>query len=360
MKIKCFSRLFAVLMILALAASLLVTGASAAGLPVLKGEIDARLPDLLSDLAPASGAANKLNVGGYAFGVRLFSEGVQVVGLADPASPGVLAGLERNDRILSLNGKAVSQVDDVVRAIEESGGKPLTLEVQRGSERLTLTLTPRQDATGKWRAGIWVRDNAAGIGTVTFVDPKTGAFGGLGHGICDADTGELVPLTRGAVMETEINGVVKGTEGTPGELKGYLGTKKIGSLLLNCDKGVFGVLSPVPDGLGDPVEVGGRSTVHAGEAILRCTLDGKGPKDYKIELGDIRADKSGTKCFSVHVTDPALLDKTGGIVQGMSGSPILQDGRLVGAVTHVLVGDPTRGYGIFLDNMLASLPRELT
>lgn len=365
MKKKLFPRFLSVLLIVCVLGGILCPTAASAlspdsGLPVLQGEIRARLPELFESETEAGAKLTRLNIGGTAFGVRLFCEGVQIVGLSDDRCPAAQAGLKKKDRILSIDGAEVHTVSDVVSAIENSEGKALTLRCRRGEEELTATLTPAKDANGKYRAGIWVRDNAAGIGTVTFVDPQTGAFGGLGHGICDTDTGELLPLTRGAVMSTEINGVVRGTEGTPGELKGYLCSKKIGTLLLNCERGVFGIFSPIPEGLGEVVEVGGRGTVHAGEAYLRCTLDDGAAKEYRIELSDIHPENAATKCFAVHVTDPALIEKTGGIVQGMSGSPIIQDGRLIGAVTHVLIGDPTRGYGIFLDNMLAAMPSELS
>jgi stage IV sporulation protein B len=360
---RIFPRLFAVCIFLTLLIALTVTSTAAltpdTGLPVLKGQIRTRLPELFTVGETDRAGSVKLTVGGTAFGVRLFSEGVQIVRVSDGQCPATQAGLKKKDRILSIDGQEMRTVSDVVDAIEGSEGKALTLRCRRGEEELTVTMTPAKDASGKYRAGIWVRDNAAGIGTLTFVNRKTGAFGGLGHGICDADTGELLSLTRGAVMDAEISGVVRGTEGSPGELKGYLCSQKIGTLLLNCDRGVFGVMSPVADELGEEMEVGGRDTIHAGEALLRCTLEDGKTTDYRIELSDIHPENTGAKCFAVHVTDPRLLERTGGIVQGMSGSPILQDGKLVGAVTHVLIGDPTRGYGIFIDNMLAAMPKEL-
>jgi stage IV sporulation protein B len=317
----------------------------------LQGEIKARLPELFD----AKGGEQKLLVGGTTFGVRLFTEGVQVVGVSKEPCPALAAGIQCRDRILSINGTVTQTVEDVVKAIGASEGNPLTLVCKRGEKDLTVTLTPQRDTSGKYHIGIWVRDHAAGIGTVTFVDPESGAFGGLGHGICDGDTGALIPLSRGAVMEAEINGVVRGEQGNPGELKGYLSSKKIGTLLVNCDKGVFGILSPIPEDICECVEVGSRGCIHAGKATLRCALGEDSIGEYEIELSDIANENKGTKCFAVHVTDKALIEKTGGIVQGMSGSPILQDGRLVGAVTHVLIGDPTRGYGIFIENMLSQV-----
>lgn len=332
------------------------------GLPVMRGEWQARLPELFrSTSRPVSSKTyHQLNVGGNPFGVRLFADGVLIVGLAPGDTPASRAGIREKDKILAVNGVEVHCTQDVLGAIEGCGGNPLTLRLRRGEETVVTTVTPTLDENNRYRAGIRVRDHAAGIGTVTFVDPETGAFGGLGHGICDTDTGELIPLTRGAVMKTEINGVTRGTEGTPGELRGYLRSEKIGTLLRNCDRGVFGIFSPIPEGVGGVMEIGTRDQVHPGEAFLRCTLDDGAAREYRIELSDIHPDNTATKCFAVHVTDPELIEKTGGIVQGMSGSPIIQDGRLIGAVTHVLIGDPTRGFGIFLENMLSEMPDSLS
>ncbi len=356
MKIKFAMRSIACLLITVLLFGVLTIGVSAApdaGLPVVQGEWQVRLPDLLK----ATPTRKTLSVGGDTFGVRLFAEGVFVVGVANEACPAAKAGIQKKDMILKINNRETRTVADVVGAIESSEGKELALQLRRGETEMTLTLTPVKEGD-KYRAGIWVRDNAAGIGTITFIDPRTGAFGGLGHGICDGESGVLLPLDRGAVLETEISDVIRGEEGAPGELRGYLCSKKLGTLLKNCDCGVFGILSPIPT--GEVMEIGTRGSVHEGDAILRCTLGDGTAKDYHVELSHIEKENTGTKCFAVHVTDPELLSRTGGIVQGMSGSPLLQDGKLIGAVTHVLIGDPTRGYGIFIENMLAAMPTELT
>ena len=298
--------------------------------------------------AKKNGASEELMLcpGGDVFGIKIKEDHVTVI----EAKSGL--GIQSGDVLYSINGKTVKSVEDVKRAVEEYREGTVKLCVMRDGTMLELEVTPVADGD-TYKLGLALRDGAAGIGTVTFTDPATGSFAGLGHGICDSETGELIPLKRGAVMEAEINGVVRGEQGNPGELKGYLCSKKIGTLLINCDKGVFGVLSTLPEELGEVVEVGNRDTIHSGVAYLRCTLSDGKVKQYAIELSDIAKENKGTKCFSVHVTDPDLLKSTGGIVQGMSGSPILQDGKLVGAVTHVLVGDPTRGYGIFVENMLA-------
>ncbi len=291
---------------------------------------------------------------GTPIGVKLLGDGVSVVGMASVASsgksvcPAKEAGLLEKDVILKVNGTPVKTAATLSSLIEASEGKPLTLLCKRGEKELALTLTPvRADSDGKYKSGMWVKDISAGIGTVTFIDPKTGEFGALGHGISDRETGALTDGSRGIVTDCVVTGIVKGEKGTPGELRGYLKSNKRGALLKNTECGVFGVLTSYE---GEALPIAPASEVKAGKAILRTALDGKSTVDYEIEISDLG--RGTTKCFTVTVTDPRLLEKTGGIVQGMSGSPIIQNGKLVGAVTHVTVNDPTKGYGIFIENML--------
>ena len=304
-------------------------------------------------------------VGGMPFGVKFFTEGVTVVGFGEveteggSVNPAAAAGLRIKDIILQIDGEVLSGASDLTDKIEASGGRTLELLCRRSGKELTLHLTPVYCAAeGRYKTGIWVRDSGAGIGTVTFILPEDGRFAGLGHGICDADTGELIGMRRGIVADVTISTVVRGAAGAPGELKGYFNAGKTGALLGNTVCGVWGILSKLPEGLGDPVPLGWRADLAEGPAEILCTLDSNRIGRYAVEIRDIKRDCEGPKCFTVRVTDPALLAATGGIVQGMSGSPILQNGKLVGAVTHVLVGDPTTGYGIFIENMLnaANIP----
>lgn len=296
---------------------------------------------------------------GRIFGLRLFGEGVCVVGVGEvtvgdkSVSPAVAAGLAPKDLILSVNDSPIKTVTDLKTAVEASRGAPLTVRYRRGSSEKTTTLTPILDAAdGKYKTGMWVRDSATGIGTVSFVNPETGEFGALGHGVCDGESGSLLPLGKGVVTDAVVTDIVAGSKGKPGEVKGYLKTGKTGALLGNTECGVFGVFTPCPK--GEAIPVAPSSAVKTGKATLRTMLDGDAPTDYEIEIVEVHA-KSPNKSFTVKVTDPRLLAKTGGIVQGMSGSPIIQDGRLIGAVTHVMIGDPTRGYGIFIENMLSQM-----
>ncbi len=303
----------------------------------------------------------KLYPGGVPFGVKFLTEGILVVGFCDidgvakRENPSYAAGLREGDRITSVDGRTPISSADLNEMVAGCGGKALTLTYTRGGASYTCTLQPRFSiAENCYKSGIYVKDNGAGIGTVTYIVPDTLSFGGLGHGICEGESGRLVPISRGSVMDVTINGVIKGRSGTPGEVKGYFNSAKTGSLLKNTDCGVFGVFGTLPRGLpSEPLSLGLRDELREGEAYIWCTLDEQGPQKYSVEISSIDRTQRDGKCFTVKVTDPKLLSITGGIVQGMSGSPIIQGGKLVGAVTHVLINDPTSGYGIFIENMLA-------
>lgn len=297
---------------------------------------------------------------GTPFGIKLFTNGVMVVGVADIESagkminPAAVAGVKVGDIITEVNGKAVTQNSQVAKLIESSAGAPVELFIKRNEETLTATLTPiLSDVDGSYKGGLWVRDSTAGIGTVTFYDPSNGAFGGLGHGICDVDTNELMPLRNGDVVSVTISGIVKGQKGRAGELRGYFNNDfPVGQLQANSEGGVYGTLNSSPVST-EAIPLAVKQEVKTGAAQIYTTVDGTTPRPYGIEIESINyQDGTKTKNLVVKVTDPDLLSKTGGIVQGMSGSPIVQNGKLVGAVTHVFVNDPTRGYGILAENML--------
>ncbi len=297
--------------------------------------------------------------GGYPFGVKFTTQGVLVVGFHDittekgAKNPAKEAGIKPKDRIVSVDDVAIDSAAELSQKIKAASGAPVKLTFLRADETRHITLTPLQDETGEWRTGLYVRDSGAGIGTLTYIDPDTLSFGGLGHGICDVDTGELMPVKHGTVVSVTVSGVKAGVAGNPGEIKGYFHTDKIGSLRKNCACGVFGTLALLPDEMQQAaIPLGTREEVHVGEAEILCTLSSNERRSYRVTLSAIDREANGSKCFSIQVTDPALLQESGGIVQGMSGSPIIQDGKLIGAVTHVLIADPSRGYGIFIENML--------
>lgn len=296
---------------------------------------------------------------GMPFGIKMFTNGVVVVGLADiktgtgVVNPASESGMKVGDIILSINGTSVAANTDVEKVVENCGGSPLKFTVSRDDRKLSVTVSPvRADSDGEYKVGLWVRDSTAGIGTLTFYDPSRKSFAGLGHGICDTDTGQLMPLLSGDIVPVTISGVTKGEKGTPGELRGYFtDDKAIGSLSANIASGVYGLMNrPVQ---GSPVKIAMKQEVKTGPAKVYTTINGSSPKYYDVDIERIDyRDSVQSKNLVLHITDPQLLSQTGGIVQGMSGSPILQDGKLVGAVTHVFVNDPTRGYGIFAENML--------
>lgn len=300
--------------------------------------------------------------GGMPFGVKFFSEGLVVVGFTDVPcggankTPAYDAGLRVNDRITKVNGTEMKTSEDFLSLIE---GKPMEITFERDGKEHSVVLTPAlSDEDGKYKTGMWVRDTTAGIGTVTFLIPETGAFAGLGHGICDAATGELTKMTRGTVVDVSISGITKGTSGAPGELKGFFQKDKAGVLLGNTRCGVFGVISRLPfDKIPEPaLPAADPSEVTEGPAFIWSTLNDNQVRRFEIEIVHIDQESTDNRNFEILVKDEELIRRTGGIVQGMSGSPIIQNGRLVGAVTHVMIHDPTRGYGIFIENMLEEMP----
>lgn len=307
-------------------------------------------------------SAEEVILGGMPFGIKFSTEGVTVIGFSDidgiskTQNPAYLAGIRAKDVILKVNGKTVSDAEELTRTVEGSEGKEISLTYKRGQVEKTVNITPVYSQTEKkFKTGIWVKDSGAGIGTVTYILKDTNEFGGLGHGICDGDTGELIRMRQGDVLNVTVHAVKKGVAGAPGELKGHFNTKQIGKLYSNTDCGVFGKLTTLPEQSGRIIKVGTRNELEEGEACLYCTLDDGEKAEYKIEISAINKNASGSKCFVIKVIDPALIEKIGGIVQGMSGSPIVQNGRLVGAVTHVMINDPTVGYGIFIENMLQTM-----
>ena len=283
--------------------------------------------------------------GGGVFGVRIKQKYVTVTD-----SKGIPA-LKNGDVILSVDGKTVSSAKEIKSIVEKSDGNSITIRALHQGNEIAVEIRPSL-VDGEYRIGISLRDGAAGLGTVTFIDPETGIFGGLGHGICDADSGEVISMERGEVLGVILGGINKGESGKPGELCGVLTDRRLGELSENSECGVFGKITQLPNNMAEPVKVGRRDEVTEGEATIISTLKNGKTAEYKIEIYDIDYSSTGSKSFRVRVTDETLKALTGGIVRGMSGSPIIQNGKLVGAITHVLVADPTEGYGIFIENML--------
>ena len=282
--------------------------------------------------------------GGSVFGARVKQERPSVT--EDNAALGFMAG----DSITEIEGTPIRSCAEVKKIVNESNGRELEITLMRGEEKITKTVLP-ECVGGEYRLGLSLRDGAAGIGTVTYIDPTTLEFGGLGHGICDPDSHEVVDISGGEVTGVVLGGVTRGECGKPGELRGILTERICGSVTGNTDCGLFGTLTEAPKG-AEPIAVAKESEVKVGAAKIISTVKGTAAREYDIEITEITPSRDGTKCFKIKVTDPTLLALTGGIVRGMSGSPIIQNGKLVGAVTHVMVANPTEGYGIFIENML--------
>lgn len=323
----------------------------------------------VSLIVPVSGITGEANTGGIkelipggmAFGVKFFTDGAIVLGTtgvetaSGVVSPAKDAGLQAGDIIVRAGGTKFESANELTELIAGSGGKPIVIAFDRNGNEQSVTVTPARDIeSGEFKMGVLVRDSTAGIGTVTYIDPETLDFGGLGHGIYDSETGMLLPLARGAVVEVDINGIVRSERNDPGELRGDFGTVAVGELWDNSEQGVFGRYSEMPKGAGEPIPIATRDQLTEGKATVITTLSGNETEEYEIEIEEIYTNSGNTKNFLVSVTDERLTNRTGGIVQGMSGSPIIQNGKLVGAITHVLVNDPLRGYGICIENMLES------
>ncbi len=295
---------------------------------------------------------------GSNFGIKIYTDGVIVSSLQDVSANGEIscpakdAGIREGDYIISINGETVQSNKHFLQILSTLQGEFITLEIKRQTEIFETKIKPFYDGN-VYRLGMWIRDSAGGIGTLTYYDPTTGEFGGLGHGICDVDTGTLLNLKDGDPAPIEISGIIKGEEENPGKICGYFSTEEtLGTITKNSEAGIFGTLDNPIEGKMYPVA--SKAEITEGDATILATVEDNVTKEYQIKIEKIDSSDKKTKNFIINVTDDNLLSITGGIIQGMSGSPILQNGRLIGAVTHVFVNDPTRGYGIFIENMLES------
>ncbi len=297
---------------------------------------------------------------GHTVGIKLFSEGVLVVGLSEvereegSCAPAKECGLRIGDVILTADGDEIESTEHFRAVVADSGGEALDLTVRREGEMLDLCARGVEGMDGTVRLGAWIRDSLAGIGTMTFYDPDTGRFGALGHGINDTDTQMLMPLEEGAIMYSTVKAVKPGTAGEPGELRGNFDLKRdMGILSANTERGVFGTVAAEDfPWQQQTMAVAAPAEVRCGRAEILSNISGDGVERYEVEIERLCGEKDADRNFILRVTDEKLLAATGGIVQGMSGSPIIQNGKLIGAVTHVFVNDPTKGYGIFIENML--------
>ncbi len=298
-----------------------------------------------------------LEAGGSMVGIDLFTDGILVLGTgrvetvngeeSSPARGILYAG----DKIRKVNGEEVETVEEVDALVAESGGKVVKLQISRDDREMTVSVTPKIDTEGKPRIGIWIRDRAQGLGTLTFVDPETQLFGAVGHGISDVDTEELLPIHTGVLTKAKIRQLVKGEAGAPGEVEGSLTGEICGKITRNTDHGIYGIATEEVQTHGSyPIAL--KDQVENGNAVILSDMIGDTVESYAVKVEKSSGIPTFNNGMVVTVTDERLLDVTGGIIQGMSGCPIIQNGKMIGAVTHVFVKEPTKGYGVYIEDML--------
>lgn len=297
--------------------------------------------------------------GGDIFGIKLYTNGVMIVGMDDVLTaqgnknPGKEAGLETGDVIKALNGTEINTVSQLTSFFQRTKDTTIKVTASRNGKPFEAKITLQKSLSdNKYKAGLWVRDSTAGIGTITYYDKASKVFGSLGHAVCDIDTSEILPLLSGEAVEAVINGCYRSTEKSAGELCGAFLNKSIGKLNVNCEKGLYGKLYEIPSKKEIPVAT--KQEISLGDAQIISTVDSEGPKYYDVRIVKIvKGTDNEEKNMVIEITDSELIEKTGGIVQGMSGSPIIQNGMLVGAVTHVFLNNSLQGYAIFAENMLS-------
>ena len=297
-------------------------------------------------------------------GVKLYTNGVLVVGMSEIEGkdnqrykPYVNTGIEEGDTIIKVNNKEINSTDDLIETVNQSEGNKIKINYIHEKETKECSITPVETINKEYKIGLWVRDSAAGVGTITFYEPSNKTFGALGHGITDIDTNELINIASGEFITTKILNITKGEVGTPGKIQGTIDNQtNIGTISKNTKFGIYGKvdnLSSINIDKSKEMDVALRDEIKQGKATILCSLDNQIPQEYEIEIEKIFKDNNyDNKSMQIKVTDERLLNKTGGIIQGMSGSPIIQNGKFVGAITHVLVNNPQEGYGVFADIML--------
>jgi stage IV sporulation protein B len=300
-------------------------------------------------------------------GVKLYTNGVLVVGMSEvedlekqKVKPYENSGIEEGDTIITIGEREISNTQDLIQTVNESNGATLNITYVRNGETQECSITPVETSSKEYKIGLWVRDSAAGVGTVSFYEPSTKMFGALGHGITDIDTGELINISNGEFITTKILSIIRGEQGTPGKIQGTVENQKnIGDIYKNTEFGIYGKVNNIASlniDSSKEMEVALRDEIKEGEATILCSLDGETPKEYKIEIEKIYKENNyDNKSMLIKVTDDGLIEKTGGIIQGMSGSPIIQNGKFVGAITHVLVNSPEEGYAVFGDLMIKQM-----
>lgn len=303
---------------------------------------------------------------GNAIGMKLYTKGVLVVGMSqidtddnEKKKPYENSGIEQGDTILEVNNNEIENTEDLITEVRNSNGNPITIKYLRENQTLETSITPVK-SQNEYKIGLWVRDAAAGVGTLTFYEPSTNIFMALGHGISDIDTEKIVDISSGELITANIISIVKGKKGTPGEIRGSIESGyNIGNIYKNTNFGVYGTVlnkGILSINSSEALEVASRDEIQEGKAQIICQLDNSGTKKYDIEIEKVYiANNEDNKSMLIKITDNELLEKTGGIIQGMSGAPVIQNGKFIGAITNVLVNDPTQGYAVFGDMMIKQI-----
>lgn len=299
---------------------------------------------------------------GKAIGMKLYTDGVLVVGMSEinGKKPYENSGIQEGDMIVEINHEKIESTDDLIETVNESNGNVLEVTYKRDESTITTSIEPVKTSDNEYKLGLWVRDAAAGVGTMTFYEPSSGMFAALGHGITDIDTSDLINIANGELVTTNIISIVKGQKGAPGEIRGTIENGiNLGSIYKNTGYGVYGSIqnkNKLNLNQSNEMEVALRNEIKTGKAQILCELEDGKIEEYGIEIQKLFINNNeDNKSMVIKVTDNRLIEKTGGIIQGMSGAPIIQNGKFVGAVTHVLVNDPTVGYGVFADIMIKQL-----
>lgn len=303
--------------------------------------------------------------GGKPLGIKINTDGALVIALSDieiegdkVESPASTAGISIGDSIISINGEKIVRAEDIATVVNRAKGEKIEVTVNRKGEKMNFTINPILSKNdGNFKLGLWVRDSVAGVGTLTFYHKESGKFGALGHPITDVDTSTIMSVGRGEIVDSSIVSIRRGTKGNPGELRGIFtdDNEVLGEIQLNCISGVFGKGNDrlISESFNKPMKIGFKNEVKEGKAQILTTIDGDEPELFDIVIEKLlNQNKPDGKSMIIKVVDPACLEKTGGIIQGMSGSPIIQNNKIVGAVTHVLVNKPDTGYGIYMDWMI--------
>lgn len=299
---------------------------------------------------------------GTTVGLKLYTNGVLVVGKAEVngRKPYEKTGIEEGDMIVSLDEKIVTCTADLIKKVNDSKGRELNVKYIREGKEYQTEITPIQTSSNEYKLGLWVRDAAAGVGTITYYEPSTGNFAALGHGILDIDTEKLITIAKGEIVTANILSIIKGEKGTPGEIRGTIASNNtIGQVSKNTNLGIYGKINDVSQlniATSNELEVAVRNEIKTGKAEIICSLENGVKNSYEIQIKKIfKNNNTDNKSMLIEVTDERLLEKTGGIIQGMSGSPIVQNGKFIGAVTHVLVNNPKQGYAVFADMMIKEM-----